>query len=266
MKVKKVKSLINFIESNDEHWHPIHHWVFRGVPNANFGLRPTLGRHRIQKPDWILNREMCLLEDFKRRAANLLEKNPSGDLEWLCVARHYGLATRLLDWTQNALVALYFAAHSDIESDFAVYCMFGGTHLGADCSDMQLEDIQKRDDEVLFFPRWTSPRLISQSAVFLLCSKPWEDFNGSDDYTVEKYVFPAACRKKLRYQLRMLDITSAVVWADLQGLAQDINDLYFYIDRERFPLPPPDAKMKQILREFKKQLGQNAPSKRRGSR
>lgn len=252
MKTKKVSSLIDFIRSNDSHWHPIHRWIFRGVPNAAFGLRPTLGRHQIQKPDWILNREMCLLEDFKRRASSFLESVPVGDLEWLCVARHYGLVTRLLDWTQNALVALYFAVHSDIEADFAVYSLFYSSRLGR--YDMQLEEIQKLDQARLFFPRWTSSRLISQSAVFLVCNKPWEDLDDAHEFGITKFVFPAACRKKLRYQLRMLGITSAVVWADLQGLTQDINDIWFYTDKERFPLPPPSPKMKKIIEELKKGL------------
>ena len=50
-----------------------------------------------------------MLDEFKRKARPFVSPLPSNDFEWLFLMQHYGVPTRLLDWTTNALTALYFA-------------------------------------------------------------------------------------------------------------------------------------------------------------
>jgi type I restriction enzyme M protein len=96
---------------------------FRGVSNKDYRLVPAVGREKEIKQNSLINIESGMLKQFKLRAIPFLNYHPKNDWEWLMLGQHHGMPTRLLDWTANPLVALYFACLGDTKIDGAVYSL-----------------------------------------------------------------------------------------------------------------------------------------------
>jgi hypothetical protein len=82
---------------------------FRGQNNIRWKLVPSLARGRGR--DWIAA-EAMLVKRFRQNALPLLSPQVRSEWDWLLLMQHYGVPTRLLDWTENALAGLYFATVS----------------------------------------------------------------------------------------------------------------------------------------------------------
>src|SRR5439155_16570701 len=98
---------------------------YRGQSMESYSLTPSVGRdleYAGRKVRLGREREQQLLHRFRRRAYPHAERVMTAG-EAIFVARHHGLPTRLLDWTANALYALYFASVADQEHDGKLWAM-----------------------------------------------------------------------------------------------------------------------------------------------
>ena len=93
---------------------------YRGQPDKDFNLVPPVFRDQ-EKNGECFHNEHEILNSAKRTAWKYLQAYPT-DLEKMIVLQHYGLHTRLLDFTSNPLIALYFACNNNEDKDGQVFC------------------------------------------------------------------------------------------------------------------------------------------------
>lgn len=94
---------------------------FRGQANEGWGLMPGLLRSKAGVS------EATLITRFKQSAAMLADHVPTDSFGWIFLMQHYGVPTRLLDWSENPLVAAYFAVENLEEhpdQDAALWMLF----------------------------------------------------------------------------------------------------------------------------------------------
>jgi len=115
--VKSVSAFIKLVEDQkrvEEASGNAADFIFRGQP-VDKPLLPKLGRPPLHPH--LRNREALMLEEFKRTSVGLTDIRPDSDWEFLALAQHHGLPTRLLDWTYGALTAMWFAVENGEQKD-----------------------------------------------------------------------------------------------------------------------------------------------------
>jgi hypothetical protein len=235
------------------------HFIYRGHADATWHLQSSL--ERVIGSGWSAEAaqkfEDLSIREFKSKFHLYDRENiqPTSKLAWLSVMQHYGVPTRLLDFTASPYVALYFALEAydpHQSSDFSVFAIdytalmeqsicklsernpsFQETRSSvfehSDTIFDEVVDTSGCDIAWIAEPRELNARLDRQAGSFLL--------SGNRDLRIEealdkptyaevemtKFVIPHDLYTGVFALLRKMNITSKSLYGDLAGLAHSIR-------------------------------------------
>jgi hypothetical protein len=227
-------------------------YAYRGMQVANFDLTTSLVRLGGDYP----RHEDDLLRNFRKYAYDQGAAMGASVWNWLALAQHHGLPTRLLDWTYSPYVALHFAT-ADLEMydhDGIVWCVdyVQSNKLLPD----QLRALLERDETNIFTaetieeaaptlpafdglsasnfviflePPSLDDRIVNQYALFSLMSSPTVHLDGwlaERPHLYRRLIIPASLKWEIRDKLDQANITERVLFPGLDGLSSWLRRYY----------------------------------------
>lgn len=217
---------------------------FRGQADSSWKLLP--GYLRLAAPP----SEATLLKRFKQSAAMLLDRDPKDSYDWLFLMQHYGLPTRLLDWSESPLVGLYFAVAdptSAPDKDAALWVLrptelnrkakiddahepyFIPSFDDEELKNYSLESLAQGPKRTRLHPIGTiatrnNPRIQAQLGVFTihhLDESPIEQIG--DASHIACYQIPAVAKQTLQKQLHLLGFSKFTMFPELSSVGDNIK-------------------------------------------
>lgn len=202
--------------------------IFRGVSDSSYDLISTIGRkwENMEDEDFFrIEKEVINL--FEIEAHPYFKEMPANKGELLALAQHHGLPTRLLDWTRNILVALFFAVNNHSEKDGAVYIL----KMEPQNDFVRFDEMNPRMVKKLtiFMPSVITSRISAQTGIFTAQMNPRVSVTEEADETIDKIIIPANSKPSVLESLYQLGIHYKSLFPGLKGVADWIKYIKFNI-------------------------------------
>lgn len=232
-------------------------YLFRGQTMDFLSTTSSLGRILPGSKDANRTVENSLLRNF-RKYGHRLAAIPDRLWDWLSLAQHHGLPTRLMDWTISPLVALHFATdRSDHMSNDGVVWLIDCKHVQHDLLPRRLMRVREKlgsllftteglneaadslaefdrlDQKRLFLTFFEPPtlddRILNQFAAFSVLSRAdasLEEWCAIHPGVARKILIPASMKPEIRDKLDLANITERMLYPGLGGLATWLKRYY----------------------------------------
>ena len=204
--------------------------LFRGQ-NTDKPLLPRimrLARENHISPNDINGIERKMLNRFRKESVPMLQVTRElADWELMSIAQHWGMPTRLLDWTANPLAGLWFAVSADplYEKDHGVVWVVEGPN---EKTFKDHEDVFALEKTCFFEPPHLERRIVAQAGWFSVYRHNRRTFLPLEEQTryadkVTRFIIARDCFQSLRQELRLLGVNHVAIFPDLSGLSADIQ-------------------------------------------
>lgn len=230
-------------------------YVYRGIPNKEWELLTS-----IQRIGTIPSKmEKHLMRNFKKYSSNEILSANYNIWDWIALAQHHGLPTRLLDWTFSPNVALHFMTEdiSTFDKDGALWLVdfslsknflpnilqeelkeegsftFTSDQLdkiiGATITNINKFKEQESDALVFFEPLSIDSRIINQYALFSFMINPDTNIRSwlsSHPSLYKKIIVPSSLKWEIRDKLDQANITERIIYPGLDGISKWLKRWY----------------------------------------
>jgi hypothetical protein len=233
-----IESLAGFFAFIQEHCSEFDDALFRGQ-TEDWSLLPKLARLRLRGELTVREAESKMLTSLKTRSLPYLDSIPQNDWDWLAIAQHYGMATRLLDWSTNPLAALWFAvekpARAEQDGVVWVFTPSQEDHVATVDSGTPFDSDRTR----VFMPKHINRRIVAQHGWFTAhyIRKTDSKFvplekNARYKKSLMKLRVPATAFPSIRTELDRCGINAATLYGDLVGLCRNSEWQHLLLDDE----------------------------------
>ena len=237
--INSVGQLIGQLQKHAKSKDPV--W-YRGHADSAWNLLPWYQRLKSPPP------ESVLVKRFKQNAHLLVSNVGDNDFDWLFYLQHYGVPTRLLDWSESPLVAIYFAVTSLPKKEGALWALKPldlnrlatanpkDSKFLPSFEDTLLENYSTKNVEasttvngvlpMAAIATRNNPRIQAQLGVFTIAhlTRNPIDSIGSGDHLV-KYTISPMAKIQLLAELRLLGITKFQLFPELASAGDLVKEL-----------------------------------------
>lgn len=233
MKHKSISTFKDYLDIIDNLVNEKHEIILYRGQSHNSPLLPSICR--TDPKSNTLDLEIKMLEELQRRTKLTLKTSVDSDWEWLVYAQHFGMKTRLLDWSSNPLTALWFACFNEdkLNKDSYVYIFVADNSFLIDTKTKESPfDIGKTR---ILRPALNNERIIAQAGWFTAhryASKhkrfiPLEENTDLSERIIQVKI-PSKIKNQILEQLSIFGINSQVLFPDIIGICSHLNWMYTY--------------------------------------
>lgn len=201
-------------------------WAFRGEADGAWEFIPKVGRPSVcGSAGYRLADEKILFENFRREARRHERGLGFTAMDWMAVAQHHGLPTRLLDWSTNPLVAAWFAVADEAQVSDARIHMIRFVPSAVASLEEPFALAPAVAPALVRVPPLAA-RITSQQGLFSIHPNPtvaWTPWSPGSTYLYDHFDVPEASKAYFRQALHFLGFNSSRLMSDLDGLARTLQ-------------------------------------------